>query len=83
MKHTALISLLTFCTVLSACRGRSGGPVAELSLRSFPRPEIPAVYVDQQDRQEYMLDHFWDAFLAGSGRCDEDAVLGVAVSLRQ
>ena len=78
MKHTALISLLAFCTVLSACRGRSGGPVAEQPLRSFPRPEIPAVYVDQQDRQEYMLDHFWDAFLAGSGRCDEDAVLGVA-----
>lgn len=77
MKHPALISLLALCALLPACRGRSGGPVAEQPLRPFPRPEIPVVYTDQKDRQNYLLDHFWDAFLSGGGRCDEQAVLGV------
>ena len=78
MKHTSLISLLSLCALLSACRGRSGAPAAQQPLRPFPRVEIPAVYTDQQDRQAYLLDHFWDAFFAGSGRCDEEAILGVA-----
>ena len=78
MKHTALISLLSVCALLSACHGRPGGTDAEQPLRPFPRVEVPAVYVDQQERQDYLLDHFWDAFLSGSGRCDEEAVLGVA-----
>ena len=77
MKHPALISLLALCALLPACRGRSGGPAAEQPLRPFPRLEIPAVYTDQKDRQNYLLDHFWDAFLSGDGRCDEEAVLGV------
>ena len=78
MKHTALISLSVICVLLSACRGQSGGTATDPPLRPFPRLEIPAVYTDQQERQEYLLDHFWDAFLSGSGRCDETAVLGVA-----
>ena len=78
MKHPALISLVALCALLSACRGRPGGPASEQPLRPFPRPEIPAVYTNQEERQEYLLNHFWDAFLAGSGRCDETAVLGVA-----
>jgi len=78
MKLPALISLLALCALLPACRGRSGAPAAEQPLRAFPRLEIPAVYVDQRDRQEYLLDHFWDAFFAGDGRSDETAVLGVA-----
>ena len=70
--------MLALCALLSACRGRAGGGEAKQPLRPFPRVEIPAVDVEQKDRQEYMLDHFWDAFFAGSGRCDEEAVLGVA-----
>ena len=78
MKHAALISMLTLCALLSACRGRPGAPAAEQPLRPFPRLEIPAVYTDQADRQAFLLDHFWDAFLSGDGHCDEQAVLGVA-----
>lgn len=80
MKHAALISLFALCVLLAGCGrpGGKGGPAAEQPLRPFPRLEIPAVYTDQQERQEYLLDHFWDAFLSGSGRCDEEAVLGVA-----
>ena len=78
MKTACHILLLSALALLSACRGRSVALVAQQPLRPFPRVEIPAVYTDQEDRQAYMLDHFWDAFFAGSGRSDEEAILGVA-----
>ncbi len=80
MKTGHLISVLALCALLAGCRqpGGKGAPAAEQPLRAFPRLEIPAVYTDQKDRQEYLLDHYWDAFFAGSGRCDEEAVLGVS-----
>ena len=79
MKTRRLISLLLLAALLlPGCRqGGPKGPQA-LQLRPFPYPEIPAVYTDPEERQEYLLDHFWDGFLSGDGPCDTGAVLGVA-----
>lgn len=78
MKRTGFIFLLLPALLLAGCRG-GGRPqeAVEPQLRPFPYPEVPAVYSDPEERREWVLDHFWDAFLAGEGPCDTGAVLGV------
>lgn len=82
MKTRGLIWLLLSATLaLPACRqGGSGQPQqpAARQLRAFQLPDIPAVYTDPEERRDYLLDHFWDKFLAGDGPCDTGAVLGVS-----
>ena len=70
--------LLLAALLVPGCR--PGGPKEPQApqLRAFPLPEVPAVYTDPEERQEFFLNHFWDAFLAGDGPCDTSAVLGVA-----
>ena len=78
MKRSGFISLLLAALLLAGCRG-GGQPQegAAPQLRPFPYPEVPAVYTDPEVRKDWVLDHFWDAFLAGDGPCDTSAVLGV------
>ena len=79
MKRILLISLLlSGALLLAGCRG-GGKPQTPVAapLRDFPVPEIPSVYSDPAEQREWLLDHFWDAFLAGDGLCDTSAVLGV------
>ncbi len=76
MKRSTLI-LLLLPLLLAGCRARGPQTPAASQLRDFPVPEIPTVYVDPDERREWLLDHYWDAFLAGDGRCDSGAVLGV------
>ncbi|MCR4823907.1 MAG: DUF5106 domain-containing protein [Bacteroidales bacterium] len=81
MKTVRIISfLLLAALVLPACRqGGAGQPQpAARQLRPFPLPDIPAVYTDPEERRDYLLDHYWDKFLAGDGLCDTGAVLGVS-----
>lgn len=79
MKRTVLL-FLTLSLLLS-CGQRAAAPVAEggeLGPRAFPVPVIPAVYSGSEERVDYLLDHFWDAYLAGEGVTDSTAILGVA-----
>ena len=79
MRGKVIISLLLLSALLPvACRRTAQAPAAP-QLRSFPYPEIPAVYVDAAERQDWFLDHFWDPFFAGDGPCDTGAVLGVPI----
>ncbi len=73
-----ILGLTLAALLLPGCR--QGGPETPQApaLRPFPLPEIPAVYTDPEERQEYLLNHFWDAFFAGEGPCDTSAVLGVS-----
>lgn len=75
-----MMMLLETALALSACRQGGAGPQAPAArqLRAFPYPEIPAVYADPEERQDWFLDHFWDPFFAGDGPSDTGAVLGVA-----
>ena len=73
------ISLILFCLpalLLAGCRAKPQAPAVP-QLRDFPYPAVPAVYTDPEERRDWILDHFWDAFLAGDGPCDTSAVLGV------
>ena len=77
MKGRVLIPLMLLAALLPAgCRRAAQAPAAP-QFRAFPYPEIPAVYVDAAERQDWFLDHFWDPFFAGDGPCDTSAVLGV------
>ena len=81
MKTRAFIgALLVAALLLPGCR--QGGPKgpqtpAATQPRAFRYPDIPAVYTDPAERQEWFLNHFWDDFFAGDGPCDTGLVLGV------
>ena len=52
---------------------------APAKTRSFPTVSVPSVYGDgTQEAMDYVLDHYWDAFLKGDGTTGPDTVLGVA-----
>ena len=76
MRPSAYIFFLLAVVLLAGCRAKPQESAAP-QLRDFPYPTVPAVYVDPDERRDWILDHFWDAFLAGDGLCDTSAVLGV------
>ena len=76
MKRIGLIGLVLPALLLVGCRAKPKASVAP-QLRDFPYPTVPAVYTDPEERRDWTLNHFWDAFLAGDGLCDTSAVLGV------
>ncbi|MBR4524248.1 MAG: DUF5106 domain-containing protein [Bacteroidales bacterium] len=77
MNRTGIIwGVLLAALLLAGCRAKPKTPVA-LPLRDFPYPTVPGVYTDPEERMDWILDHFWDAFLACDGPCDTGAVLGV------
>lgn len=76
MKTSVLIPVTLLLVLLSGCRAKPQESAAP-QLRDFPYPTVPAVYVDPDERRDWILDHFWDAFLSGDGLCDTSAVLGV------
>jgi len=76
MKTSVLIPVTLLLVLLSGCRAKPQESAAP-QLRDFPYPTVPAVYVDPDERRDWILDHFWDAFLAGDGLCDTSTVLGV------
>ena len=81
MKTRGLIGLVVLAALtLPACRQGGGQPQnpAARQLRAFQLPDIPAVYTDPEERRNYLLEHYWDKFLAGDGPCDTGAVLGVS-----
>ena len=77
MKRGGIIGLVLLAALLLAgCRAKPNTP-ATPQFRDFPYPTVPALYTDPEVRRDWVLDHFWDAFLAGDGPCDTSAVLGV------
>lgn len=73
MKKAAVIFFAFF--LAAACGRGGGGPVRET--RAFPHVAVPAMVTDSEDRMQYMLVHYWDAFFEGSGPTDTGYVLGV------
>jgi hypothetical protein len=64
MFRNIIYSLLIFCILLSGC-GRGAGSAKEepFEPRQFPvKVEVPVLIEDPQEKTEYALLHYWDAF---------------------
>lgn len=66
---------ILFLLSLVSCGGRNAAP--ESSYRAFPLPEVPGMITDLQQRQDYIVSHYWDGFLDGEWPTDSAHVLGV------
>ncbi len=73
MKYPVLI--LSLCLAVLSC-GRGGKDAGDGS-RSFPLVSVPSMLTDPGQRTAYIIDHYWDGFLAGGGPTDSGRVLGV------
>lgn len=72
-----ILAFLTCALLLAACGPKKQTPVPIVKTRPFPRPEIPGMISDVQQRQDYVTSHFWDAFFLGEGVSDSSNILGV------
>lgn len=79
MSRTLPVSLLV-ALIVCGC-GNNAEQQAGRIVRTFPQVQIPSVYTGQEERAEYALLHFWDAFLSVSETyaCDSLHINGVAV----
>lgn len=72
-----LLAIFAAVLGLAACgRGGSGKAAAPVE---FPQVAVPGLIGDPQERVDYMVLHFWDAFAdpARTGTCDSTLVCGV------
>ena len=76
------ILTIVLVVVLSACGGRGGGKIlrsAQDGIRKMPGgPGVPTMITDRAEASEYLVTHFWDAFLEGDYLCDSTHVNGVS-----
>ena len=75
-KSRQIFFALALTVLLSACAG--GGARAPLPTRNFPEVQIPSI-LPQEELGDYVLDHFWDAYLDTTGHwfCDSTHIGGV------
>ena len=75
-KSRQIFFALALTVLLSACAG--GGSRASLPTRNFPEVQIPSI-LPQEELGDYVLDHFWDAYLDTTGHwfCDSTHIGGV------
>ena len=75
-KSRQIFFALALTVLLSACAG--GGFRAPLPTRNFPEVQIPSI-LPQEELGDYVLDHFWDAYLDTTGHwfCDSTHIGGV------
>lgn len=69
------VLVLLLCLAIVGCKDKK--TVEALQTRAFPDVTVPAVVTDPNQRLDYILTHYWDAFFAGEGTSNADYVLGV------
>lgn len=76
------ISAILALTLLLAA-GCASHQSAQLPSRLFPEVKVPSMYTSAEDITDYVLAHYWDAFLTPSGPflCDSAHVGGVQKKL--
>ena len=85
---------LAIITVTVACGPRRGQKVQQPSSRAFPRVEAPVMMETAEERLEYIVLHFWDAFakvdqptdsltIGGVKKADVESQMGVFATLLQ
>ncbi|MBR5924490.1 MAG: DUF5106 domain-containing protein [Bacteroidales bacterium] len=60
-----------------SCGGRKKAAPAVEQERSFPTISVPTAYTEPAERIEYLINHYWDEYFAGSGRTDSARIIGV------
>ena len=66
---------LLICALVLACCAPRGTKVAEP--RHMPELKVPSVLGSDEERHDYILDHWWDGLLKGKGTTDSTLILGV------
>ena len=85
---------LAIISVTVACGPRRGQKVQQPSSRAFPRVEAPVMMETAEERLEYIVLHFWDAFakvdqptdsltIGGVKKADVESQMGVFATLLQ
>lgn len=76
-----IIALSFLCLSVLSCgqgRGGDGGNKVPATVeRPFPKAYVPSTIVSETERERYLAEHYWDAFLSGEGPTDTALVLGV------
>ena len=70
---TTVLALL-----LAGCGGKKASTQDTFRPVAFPAmPKVPSVITDETEASEYVVSHFWDAFLGRNLPCDTNIVNGV------
>lgn len=72
-----VLTYLVLGSLVLACGGGAGRKA--VAPVPFPQVTVPGIVQDPQERVDYMVEHFWDAFAdtARTGVCDTALVAGV------
>lgn len=79
MKRSLAYFTAAFLILLSVgCGGRKTSREEAFKPVPFPAaPKVPSVISDEREASEYIVTHFWDAFLSRTLPCDTNVVNGV------
>ena len=72
--------LLIPLLILVSCGGRKTGVVE--ATRAFPEMKVPSA-VPQEERMDYALSHYWDAFIKGADGFKTDSLKVAGVSMAE
>ena len=72
------IAVAVLAVLLAGCGGRKASQDNAFHPVPFPAaPTVPSIIKDGTEATEYVMDHFWDAFLGRNLPCDTNIVNGV------
>lgn len=72
------IAVAVLAVLLAGCGGRKASQDIAFHPVPFPAaPTVPSIIKDGTEATEYVMDHFWDAFLGRNLPCDTNIVNGV------
>ena len=72
------IAIAVLAVLLAGCGGRKASQDNAFHPVPFPAaPTVPSIIKDGTETTEYVMDHFWDAFLGRNLPCDTNIVNGV------
>ena len=71
------VAIMVAAALALCCGPRGGKQQKAPTTRAFPRVEAPVMVEEPQERLEYMVLHFWDAFSTGNYPSDSLIIKGV------
>lgn len=78
MRNVSIIAALTAAMLLFLPACKDGGRADKLARRAFPEVKVPTM-LGPEEAEDYVLTHFWDAYLDTTSRyyCDSSCIAGV------